>query len=217
MNWDKEKLVKEMLPVVKRIAEDLIHTLPPNVELDDLIQEGVVALLSAIERYDPMRASFKTFVLKRIKGAMYDYLRKLDWMPKDLRRNVKMVERLVAEKGALPTDEEIAEKTGMDPKDANRAKNEMIRRQILMMDGFELEIPAEDGQPDENALREILIERLKGALEKLSEKERIVLSLRFEKELSLKEIAKVLGVTESRVSQIVSVAIVKLRKEVEGW
>ncbi|MCD6550716.1 FliA/WhiG family RNA polymerase sigma factor [Thermotoga sp.] len=214
--WNKERAIKNLLPVIKRIAEDLVHTLPPNVEVEDLIQEGILAALSAFERYDPSRASFTTFVMKRVRGAMYDYLRKIDWMPRNLRKSVKLVEKVIHESEGFPSDEELARRTGLEVREVIRAKNEMMRRQLLMIDAFDEEPTLKVEGPDEKAYREILKEEIKKAIEKLSHKERLALSLRFEKELSLKEIARVLGVSESRVSQIVSLALLKIKKEVMG-
>ncbi|WP_233186300.1 FliA/WhiG family RNA polymerase sigma factor [Thermotoga sp. KOL6] len=209
-------MIRNLLPTIKRIAEDLSHTLPPNVEVDDLVQEGIVAALSAFERYDPSKASFTTFVMKRIKGAMYDYLRRIDWMPRNLRKSVKLVEKAIYENEDFPTDEEIARRTGLELKEIVRAKNEMMRRQLLMIDAFEDEPILKTEGPEENAYRELLKEEIKKAIEKLSDREKLVLSLRFEKDLSLKEIAHVIGVSESRVSQIVSSALLKIKKEVMG-
>jgi len=214
--WNKESVIRSLLPFIKRIAEDLAQTLPPNVEVDDLIQEGIVAALSSLERYDPSKASFTTFIMKRVKGAMYDYLRKIDWMPRNLRKNVKMIERVIYESEEFPSDEEIARKTGLELKEVVRARNEMMRKQLLMIDAMEDEIVLKTEGPDENAYRELLVEEMKKAIEKLSDKEKLVLSLRFEKGLSLKEIARVLGVSESRVSQIISKSLLKIKKEVMG-
>ncbi|KUK34099.1 MAG: RNA polymerase, sigma 28 subunit, FliA/WhiG [Thermotoga sp. 47_83] len=209
-------MIRSLLPFIKRIAEDLAQTLPPNVEVNDLIQEGIVAALSSLERYDPSKASFTTFIMKRVKGAMYDYLRKIDWMPRNLRKNVKMIERAIYESEEFPSDEEIARKTGLELKEVVRARNEMMRKQLLMIDAMEDEIVLKTEGPDENAYRELLVEEMKKAIEKLSDKEKLVLSLRFEKDLSLKEIAKVLDVSESRVSQIISKSLLKIKKEVMG-
>ncbi|AIY85577.1 MULTISPECIES: FliA/WhiG family RNA polymerase sigma factor [unclassified Thermotoga] len=214
--WNKESVIRSLLPFIKRIAEDLAQTLPPNIEVDDLIQEGIVAALSSLERYDPSKASFTTFIMKRVKGAMYDYLRKIDWMPRNLRKNVKMIERVIYESEEFPSDEEIARKTGLELKEVVRARNEMMRKQLLMIDAMEDEIVLKTEGPDENAYRELLVEEMKKAIEKLSDKEKLVLSLRFEKGLSLKEIARVLGVSESRVSQIISKSLLKIKKEVMG-
>ena len=223
---DKERIVEEYLPIIKRIASDLKRSLPPNVELDDLIQEGVLALLSSIERYDPRKGSLKGFVLKRIKGAMLDYLRRMDWLPRNLRRHIKEVESAVVDleaEGISATDEIISKRTGLDLETVKAVRREMVRKQILMLDSYILDtdesiletIPSEE-DPEKAAFRELLVEALKKAIEKLPEREKLVLSLRFERELSLKEIGLVLGVTESRVSQMISSALAKIRRELEG-
>ncbi|HDG61547.1 MAG: FliA/WhiG family RNA polymerase sigma factor [Thermotogae bacterium] len=220
---DKEFIIKEMLPTIKRIAMDLSNHLPPNVEVDDLIQEGVLALISSLEKYDPKRASLKTFVLKRIKGAMYDYLRKMDWMPRNLRRSMKIVEQKIYElsaNGRIPSDEEISKATGIDLKEVRRVKNEMVRKQLLMLDEYlseDIGIETHDtDDPAKQAYRETLFEYLREVINELSEREKLILSLRFEHDLSLKEIGKVLNISESRVSQILSSVFVKLRKKLEG-
>lgn len=127
-----------------------------------------------------------------------------------------MIERAIYESEEFPSDEEIARKTGLELKEVVRARNEMMRKQLLMIDAMEDEIVLKTEGPDENAYRELLVEEMKKAIEKLSDKEKLVLSLRFEKDLSLKEIAKVLDVSESRVSQIISKSLLKIKKEVMG-
>lgn len=220
---DKEFIIKNMLPMIKRIAMDLSNHLPPNIEVDDLIQEGVLALISSLEKYDPKKASLKTFVLKRIKGAMYDYLRKMDWMPRNLRRNMKIVEQKIYELSAyghIPSDEEISKATGMDLKEVRRVKNEMVRKQFLMLDEYlyeDLNIETSNfDDPARVVYRDMLFEYLRKAINELGEREKLILSLRFEHDLSLKEIGKIMNISESRVSQILSTVFVKLRKKLEG-
>ena len=226
MYIDKEKVVKEYLPVIKRIALDLKQGLPPNVEVDDLIQEGVLALLSSLERYDPKKGSLHNYVMIRIKGAMLDYLRKLDWLPRNLRRHIKDVEEAMIEienEGLDITDEEIAKRTNLDVKTVKSVRNEMVRKQVLMLDSYLFEtneaylesVPSDINTEDE-IMKEELINAVKEAINNLKDREKLVLSLRFEKELSLKEIGEVLGVSESRVSQIISVSLAKIRKYIEG-
>jgi RNA polymerase sigma factor for flagellar operon FliA len=225
MYVDKEKIVKEYLPVIKRIALDLKQNLPPNVEIDDLIQEGVLALLSSLERYDPRKGSLHRYVTIRIKGAMLDYLRKLDWLPRNLRKHMKEVESAMIEiesEGNEITDEEIAKRTGLNVDTVKSVRNEMIREQILMLDSYIMStedtvlenIPSSSNTEDE-IMKEELINAVKEAINKLGDREKLVLSLRFERELSLKEIGVVLGVSESRVSQIISVALAKIKKYLE--
>jgi len=224
----EEDIIKEMLPTVKRIASDLIHNLPKNVELDDLVQEGVLALISAVRRYDPKRGTnLHAFVVKRVKGAMYDYLRRIDWMPRNLRHNVKQVEKAVYELeyrlNRYPTIEEIALHTGMTSNEVKRALDETVRKQLLRLDEFLYEdfdsfadnLGGED-EPSESAFKEIISEKLAEAIKNLLPREQLVLSLRFEQDLSLKEIGLIIGVSESRVSQILSSALLKIKRYVLG-
>ncbi len=222
MYLDKEKVVREYLPVIKRLALDLKQGLPPNVELDDLIQEGVLALLSSLERYDPKKGPLHPFVMTRIKGAMLDYLRRLDWLPRNLRRHIKEVERAIIEiesEGREASNEEIAERTGLDVETVRAVRSEMVRKQILMLDSYLLDtdetiletIPSGE-TPEDVVMKEELMNAVKEAINRLSDREKLVLSLRYERELSLKEIGAVLGVSESRVSQIISAALAKVKR-----
>lgn len=225
---DEEQIIKELLPTVKRIASDLVQHLPKNVEVEDLIQEGVLALISAIRRYDPRRGvNLRTFLIKRIKGAMYDYLRNIDWMPRNLRRNIKEVEKAIYELesklGRHPTVEEISLYTNLSSEEVIRAKNEMVRKQFLRLDEYLYDTydsyspdVAADSEPLQDAYKQILLEQVTEAIKQLPQREQLVLSLRFEQELSLKEIGLILGVSESRVSQILSSALIKIKKYVLG-
>jgi RNA polymerase sigma factor for flagellar operon FliA len=182
----------------------------------------------AVRRYDPRRGvNLKTFLVKRIKGAMYDYLRNIDWMPRNLRKNIKEVEKAIYELesklGRHPTDEEISLYTNLSNEEVVRAKNEMVRKQFLRLDEYLYDtydsygVDVEDStEPLQVAYREILLEQVTEAIKQLSEREQLVLSLRFEQELSLKEIGLILGVSESRVSQILSSALIKIKKHVLG-
>lgn len=224
----EEEIIKEMLPTVKRIASDLLHNLPKNVEFDDLVQEGVLALLSAVRRYDPQKgANLHAFVVKRVKGAMYDYLRRIDWMPRNLRHNVKEVEKAIyeleSELNRYPTIEEIALHTGMTTNEVKRALDETVRKQLLRLDEFLYEDfdsfadnLSEQDEPSQTAFKEIVAEKLTEAIKTLLPREQLVLSLRFEQDLSLKEIGLIIGVTESRVSQILSSALLKIKRYILG-
>ncbi|AFG34333.1 FliA/WhiG family RNA polymerase sigma factor [Fervidobacterium pennivorans subsp. shakshaketiis] len=229
MILNKDAIVKEYLPLVTRLARDLKVNLPHNVEIDDLIQEGVVALLQAVDKYDPRHgATFKTYVYTRIKGAMIDYLRKLDYLPKNVRQDIKKLDNEIAEFYAkhqrLPTYEELAEILGMSVEEVEQTYNELLLKQYVNLDeylfgvddeGSDLsnyyEVPSSE-DVKEKAWKSILYEQLVESINKLDEKEKLILSLRFEHDLSLKEIAAVLGVTESRVSQIIGAILSKLRK-----
>ncbi len=224
----EEEIIKEMLPAVKRIASDLLHNLPKNVEFDDLVQEGVLALLSAVRRYDPKKGTnLHAFVIKRVKGAMYDYLRRIDWMPRNLRHNVKEVEKaayeLESRLNRYPTVEEIALHTGLTSNEVKRALDETVRKQLLRLDEYLYEDfdsfadnLSEQDEPSQSAFKEIIAEKLAQAIKMLQPREQLVLSLRFEQDLSLKEIGLIIGVSESRVSQILSSALLKIKRYILG-
>lgn len=232
MILNKEAIVKEYLPLVTRLARDLKVNLPHNVEIDDLIQEGVIALLQAVDKYDPRQgATFKTYVYSRIKGAMIDYLRKLDYLPKNVRQDIKRLDKEIADFYAknqrLPTFEELAEILGMTVGEVQQVYNELLLKQYVNLDEYLFgsdeegtdysnyyEVPSEE-DVKEKAWKSILYEQLVESINKLDEKEQLILSLRFEHELSLKEIAEVLNVSESRVSQIIGAIISKLRMMLE--
>ncbi|ODN30960.1 RNA polymerase subunit sigma-70 [Fervidobacterium thailandense] len=226
---DKERIVKEYLPLIVKLARDLKITLPYNVELDDLIQEGVIALLQTVEKYNPkMGASFKTYAYTRIRGAMLDYLRKLDFLPKTVRQEIKKLEAAILkfheENGKFPTFEELADALDLTVDEVKSLYSDLQVKQFLSLDSYlidvrsgdvlEFQVSSED-DVREKVKKELLYEKLRESINKLSDREKIILSLRFEHELSLKEIAAVLGVTESRVSQLLTIVLSKLRRMLE--
>lgn len=228
---NKDSIVKEYLPLVSKLAREIKSNLPHNVELDDLIQEGTIALLQAIDKYDPRHgATFKTYVYTRIKGAMIDYLRKLDYLPKNVRQDIKRLDNLIAEYYSkyqrLPTYDELSQVLGLSIEEVQEIYNELLLKQYVNLD--EYLFGSEDDERTyafdvansedvrEQVWKSLLYEQLIEAINKLDEKEQLILSLRFEHDLSLKEIAAVLGVTESRVSQIIGAIFSKLRKMLRG-
>ncbi|MEJ5256663.1 MAG: FliA/WhiG family RNA polymerase sigma factor [Fervidobacterium sp.] len=227
---NKESIIREFLPLIGKMAKDLKVNLPRNVEIDDLIQEGVIALLQAVEKYDPRHgATFKTYVYNRIKGAMIDYLRKLDYLPKNVRQDIKRLDKALSEfyvqHQRLPKYEELAEILNMSVEDIQQIYNELMLKQYMNIDEYLFEVQenshinfdiSSDEDVREQAWKSILYEQLILAINKLDEREQLILSLRFEHELSLKEIAEILGVSESRVSQLLSAILSKLRASIEA-
>ncbi len=223
---EKERIIREFLPKIKALAVSLSYQLPKNVSIDDLIQEGLMGLLSSFENYDPSKgASFSTYALKRIKGAMLDYLRKLDWVPRNLRKKMKELEEAVLiledKLGKIPDDKELAEYLNMEEGEVRKVRNELVRRQLLSLDSYIFEddesvhvelVQSNEKSPDVIYEKEELREKLKEAIEQLSERERLVLALYYVEELNFKEIGKILGVSESRISQIHSSVISKLKR-----
>lgn len=223
---DKDQLVKNFLPKIKAIAINLLNTLPKSVDLDDLIQEGVIGLLQSYERYDPTNgATFYTYALTRIKGSMLDYLRKIDWLPKEIRHLIKKYEEFIYNHQENNfTDEEIAKEMGVEITDIQKIKYSINKSQILELDNYLLNIGEDfieakekeyENDPEINAYKEILENELKEKIKTLKEKEQLILSLYYEKELTFKEIGKVIGVSESRISQIHSSILIKLKKKMD--
>ncbi|WGS64511.1 FliA/WhiG family RNA polymerase sigma factor [Marinitoga aeolica] len=225
-NINKDDVIKNFLPKIKYIALNLLSSLPKNVELDDLIQEGIIGLLQSLEKYNPQKGvTFYSFAIKRIRGAMLDYLRKIDWLPKDLRHKIKKMEEVLAEQNIddYIDDEELAKILEISEKDVKKLKAELYRSHILSLDSFlitnnEINIESDNAENDPEILayKDMLKNELKKAILSLNKREQLILSLYYEKEMTFKEIGKILDISESRVSQIHSSIIIKLKKMLGG-
>ncbi|MDN5346395.1 MAG: polymerase sigma factor FliA [Petrotoga sp.] len=224
---NEEQLVMEFLPKIKIIALNLKTTLPKNIDLEDLIQEGIIGLLQSYKRYNPEKGtSFYTYALKRIKGSMYDYLRRIDWLPKEIRSLVKKYEDLIYEckDNEYIDDNSVAEKLRIEKHDVDKIKFSLSKRQILQLDEYFLnndednwvEATQEENDPEILAYKDILHDKLKESIDKLKEREKLILSLYYNEGLTFKEIGSVLEISESRVSQLHSAILVKLKKMIQG-
>lgn len=227
---DREQLIQHFAPLVKRIAHHLMARLPASVQVDDLVQNGMIGLLDAIGRYESgLGAQFETYATQRIRGAMLDGLRENDWLPRGIRRELRRVEKALHQlehaQGRSPTEQELAEALGMPLADYQRLLLEARGHQILYFEDFSEEegesfldrhVSDDDTTPlqqlEEQALRQALVE----GIDALPEREKLVMALYYEEELNLREIGEVLGVTESRVCQLHSQAIARLRARVLG-
>lgn len=217
-----ETVVKKHAVMVKRIAHHLLVRLPPSVVLDDLLQAGMMGLLEAAKHYDPSKgASFETYAGIRIRGYMLDEVRRNDWVPRSVYRNgrtisaaVKCVENRL---GREATDREIAEQLNISLKDYYEMLQESAGCQLQGFDdlGVSEDILSGEGEgiaePHLMAMRDDLKEHLMAIIDNLPYKERMVLSLYYEHDLNLKEIGDVLGVSESRVSQIHTQATLRIK------
>lgn len=223
---EMERRLLEQLPQVRTIARRIHDRLPRHVPLDDLVQAGIVGLMDAVHKYDPGKhVPLPAYAKFRIRGAILDSLRDLDWSPRELRRQARRMEdalhRLNAELGRPATEEELAAALGVELKELQQLLGELRGLQIGSLDE-----PAEDDRPAAEAPAERgeapgdpftacldgeMRNLLAGAIAALPEREQQVLSLYYFEELTMKEVGAVLGVGESRICQIHSAALVRLR------
>ena len=222
----RDALVAAHLPQVKYLAERLAARLPPSVDRDDLIGAGVEGLLDAVEKFDPDRGVlFKTYAETRVRGAMLDSLRALDWAPRSLRQRAREIEetyrRVEQEHGRRAGSDEIAAALGLSLTEFHVLLGELRGLTVLNFDADEDErelatqarqVPGDPAQlPSALFESSEMRERLASAIESLPERERRLVALYYLEELTMKEVGAVLGVTESRVSQIHTQAVIRLR------
>ena len=224
----KDKLIVEYAPLIKFIAQKIAVRLPSNIELDDLISSGVIGLMDAIDKYDPTRDNkFKTYAEFRIRGAILDELRAQDWVPRSVRDKAKLLDRtmieLEAELGRGAQDEEIATKLNMTMDEFYDLLNQVRPVSVLSIDEAATFSSVDkksilnllEATKMNNPFTQLNMKSVKDivtkAIEELPERQRLVLSLYYYEDLNLKEIGKVLRVTESRVSQLHAQAVSRLR------
>lgn len=217
-----DELVREYLPLVKKIGLHLTARLPDSIELDDLLQVGVIGLIQAGSTYDPSRgASFATYAGIRIKGAMLDELRRTDWMPRSLQQNLKRIgetiTQLEARHGRAVTDSEVAEELGLTLEEYREQSRELSYCRLSSLDESPVDVQSEDPGPLSNLVEGDIRTRLIEAMKSLPEREALMMSLYYVDELNLKEIGEVMGVSESRVSQIHGQAMARLKAKVRNW
>jgi RNA polymerase sigma factor for flagellar operon FliA len=223
---ERDALINETLPLIKHIAHRVATRLPSNIEMRDLINAGVLGLLDAIEKFEPERnVKFKTYAEVRIRGAILDSLRNLDWAPRSLRKKSKDLEKIYADLtqklGRPASDEEVSEAMGEDIEDFHALVDQLHGLTIGSFENLSdsedsenyINYYPDDGSNDPYAKFESseLTTLLAEAIEDLPEKERLVLSLYYYEEFTMKEIGALLGVNESRVSQLHTKATLRLR------
>ncbi|WP_417357654.1 RNA polymerase sigma factor FliA [Gallaecimonas pentaromativorans] len=222
----ESQLVTRYTELVRRIAHHLLMRLPPSVQLDDLIQAGMMGLIEAARNFDGSKgASFETYAGIRIRGAMLDEIRRGDWVPRSVHRNARAISDAIndveRETGVEARDVEVAAKLQVSVDDYHRMLNDVNCGRLVAMEDLgvteEVYAPDDSDRPDLNHHRSQFQSALSDALKKLPEREAIVLSLYYEEELNLKEIGAVLGVSESRVCQIHGQAMSRLKGRLTEW
>jgi RNA polymerase sigma factor FliA len=224
-----EDLVTAHIGLVKRIAQHLIARLPSTVDIDDLMQAGMIGLLEAANNFDETKgASFETYAGIRIRGAMLDDIRRYDWTPRSVHHKYRKVSAAISkienEKGAPAASEEVAAVLDISLDDYHKILSDSASSRLFSLDetidetNWHRTVPrANTDTPEQQMFDSQFREFLAGEIEKLPERERLVLSLYYERELNLKEIGRVLDVTESRVCQIHVQAMLRLRAVVGKW
>jgi RNA polymerase sigma factor for flagellar operon FliA len=220
---DSDALVKKHAELVRRIAYHLVAKLPPSVEVDDLIQAGMMGLLEAASQYSADRgASFETFAGIRIRGAMLDSLRAMDWTPRSVHRKARDLAKAIREvenaTGAEASAATVAQHMGISLDEYHQIVQDAASAQLSSLDEIESDEPAgAELDPSRTVsdvkFKQALVETIDG----LPEREKLVMSLYYQDGLNLKEIGLVLGVTESRVSQLHGQAISRLKARLVGW
>ena len=227
----RESFIKQYAPLVKYVAGKVAVGMPHNVEFDDLVGFGVFGLIDAIDKYDPDKnVKFKTYAVTRIRGAIFDELRQIDWVPRSVRQKTREIESTIssleAQLGRTASDQEIAGALGMDETDYLKTVQKISGTSILSLSdvyfsgdendkvsiGESIESPSSlnpDVVVEKDEIRRVIVE----AINELPDKEKKILILYYYEDLTLKDIGRVLEVTESRVSQLHTKAILRLRSK----
>ena len=231
----RESFIKQYAPLVKYVAGKVAANMPASVEFDDLVGFGVFGLIDAIDKFDPDKnVKFKTYAVTRIRGAIFDELRSIDWVPRSVRQKTKEIEEAIiateAKLGRPATDQEIAETLGLSEDEFSKTMLKISSTSVLSLNdlwytadesehmtiGDSIESPTSlspDSIVERDEIRRVVVQ----AIQELPEKEKKVLVLYYYEELTLKEIGKVLEVTESRISQLHTKAILRLRAKLTHY
>jgi RNA polymerase sigma factor FliA len=231
----REKLVLAYSPLVKFVAGRMSSGLPAHIEEADLISYGLLGLIGAIERFDLGREiKFETFAVARIKGSIIDELRSLDWVPRSVRAKAREIEatqtKLEHELGRVPTDEEVAEKLDVSVNDFQDSLLQISNSTVVALDELWtvsdssgdqvslLDTLQDPSAPDPAKVADAtdLKDRVADAIARLPEREKLVIALYYYENLTLREIGEVLGVTESRISQLHTKAVLRLKSRLQG-
>lgn len=230
---EKEEIIREFLPYIKYTASRLLWRLPPQFTIDDLISAGLIGLMDAVDKYDTGRGKLKTYAEFRIKGAMLDELRSSDWVPRSTKKKVNDIKsahsQLEKEFGRMPDDEEVAEALDLSLEEYYKTLYEASGSISFRFEDFEADSAGDDKLnileciPDTQARDPLALleegvrrETLAKLIDGLPEKEKLLLSLYYWDELTMKEIGKVMKLTEGRVCQIHTQALIRMKAKLEN-
>lgn len=228
---DKDQCLRDFAPLVKRLAHQMMSKLPYSVQIDDIIQAGMMGLLDAAGRYDEIHgAQFETYATQRIRGAMLDELRSADWLPRSLRRDMRRIEqavsRLQQKLGKPPSEADIAKELEVSLVEYQQMLQEARGAQLIYYEDFQDEDHddffekfefSNDADPVALLQDDRFKNELARAIELLPERERMLMGMIYEQELNLREVGEVFGVSESRISQLHSQAVGRLRSSLKGY
>lgn len=218
---EKEILIKHYAPQIRYLAYRMKSKLPKNVDMPELVSAGTLGLMESLKKYQAdLGIRFETYAENRIRGAMLDELRRLDWFSRGLRQRVRQIDeamwQLEQELGRQASIEEIHKKTGLNEKEIHQGMEALQSQLAIPLDSIEDTLATENdknGEPFYDTVFKELTEKIASLIDRLTDKEKLVLSLYYTEELNMREVAEVLGVTEGRVSQLHSQAISRLRRE----
>lgn len=228
---DKNQCLRDFAPLVKRLAHQMMSRLPYSVQIDDIIQAGMMGLLDAASRYDEIHgAQFETYATQRIRGAMLDELRSADWLPRSMRRDMRKIEQAVSRMqqklGRAPSESEIANELNIPLAEYQQMLQEARGAQLIYYEDFQDEDHDDfferfEFSGDSDPLALLQDERFKSeltrAIDILPERERMLMGMIYEQEMNLREVGEVFGVSESRISQLHSQAVARLRGSLKGY
>ena len=218
---EQESVVRHYAPKIRFLALRLKAKLPRSVELGELISSGTLGLMEALGKFRPqLGIRFETYAESRIKGAMLDELRRLDWFPRSLRQRVRVIDEAMRkvehEQGRQATEDELQKITGLDMREVRQGLEALQNQLWISLDAIQDTLSGdgpEGGEPFRNTAMQELVERVAPLIDRLTPREKLVLSLYYTDELNMRETAEVMGITEGRVSQLHSQALSRLRKE----
>jgi RNA polymerase sigma factor for flagellar operon FliA len=232
---DRQDYVRQYAPLVRRLAHQMVARLPANVELDDMVQAGMMGLMDAVGRFEEAQGTqFEAYAASRIRGAMLDELRANDWLPRSARKSQRDIEnaihRLQGKLRRAPTEAEIARELSISVTEYQEMLNDARGAQLIYFDDLGgssddedyLERHVADASEDGGDPGAILRDKrfrtaLVGAIQELPEREKLLMGMYYEQDMNLREIGAVMGVTESRVCQLHSQAVARLRAKLKSW